>query len=139
MTRRERFSLWLRPIVALGDNLITLFGAALTTASGLTMIGFWALELLAGRSVSPYAGIVLFLILPGVFVAGLVLMPLGALWKRFRRRSGQASASPTRAFGAERRSRPSPPPSMSSSSPGLRTAASSTWTRRSSAARPATP
>jgi hypothetical protein len=91
MTRRERFSLWLRPIVALGDNLITLFGAGLTTASALTMIGFWALELLSGRSVSPYAGIVLLLILPGVFVAGLLLMPLGALWKRLRRRSGQTA------------------------------------------------
>ena len=40
-TRRERFSLWIRPILALGDNLVTLFGAGLTTASGLTMVGFW--------------------------------------------------------------------------------------------------
>ena len=85
-TRRERFSLWVRPILALGDNLVTLFGAALTTASGLTMVGFWGLELLAGRSVPPYAGIILYLILPGVFVAGLLLMPIGALWKRFRAR-----------------------------------------------------
>jgi len=85
-TRRERFSLWIRPILALGDNLVTLFGAGLTTASGLTMVGFWGLELLAGRSVPPYAGIILYLILPGVFVAGLLLIPAGALWKRFRTR-----------------------------------------------------
>jgi hypothetical protein len=92
-TRRERFSLWIRPLLALGDNVVTLFGAALTTASGLTMVGVWGLELLSGRAVSPYAGIILFMILPGVFVAGLVLMPVGALWKRFRaRKAGQPVA-----------------------------------------------
>jgi nitrate/TMAO reductase-like tetraheme cytochrome c subunit len=89
-TRRERFSLWIRPLLALGHNVVTLFGAALTTASGLTVVGFWFLHLLSGRSVSPYAGIILFLVLPAVFVAGLVLMPIGVLWTRFRaRKAGQ--------------------------------------------------
>jgi hypothetical protein len=59
-------------------------GAALTTASALTMVGFWALEFLQFRTVHPYAGIVLFLVLPAVFVLGLVLMPLGGLLRRRR-------------------------------------------------------
>ena len=75
---------WLRPLVFLGDNRITLMGAALTTASALTMVGFWALEFLQFRTVHPYAGIVLFLVLPAVFVLGLVLMPLGGLLRRRR-------------------------------------------------------
>ena len=35
-----------------------------------------------GGPVHPYAGIVFFLILPGVFVAGLVLMPIGTFLRR---------------------------------------------------------
>jgi hypothetical protein len=85
-----RFWQWLRPLVNLANNNVTLLGAALTTSAGLTMVGFWAYEVLLGHGVSSYAGIIIFLILPGFFAAGLVLMPLGALWRRFRqRRAGQ--------------------------------------------------
>jgi len=81
-----RLRLWLRPIVFLGHNPITLLGAILTTASALTMVGFWALEVLQLRPVQPYSGIILFLVLPGVFVAGLLLMPAGLLRERARLR-----------------------------------------------------
>ena len=74
----ERARHWVRPLVFLGENGLTLTGAILTTSSGLTMVGFWLLELLQLRPVHPYAGIVLFLVLPGFFVAGLLLMPLGS-------------------------------------------------------------
>jgi nitrate/TMAO reductase-like tetraheme cytochrome c subunit len=85
---------WLRPVFFLGHNGVTLLGAVLTTSAGLTMVGFWMLEVLQLRPVHPYAGIVLFLVLPGVFVAGLMLMPLGVLWRRRRlRAAGQLPPS----------------------------------------------
>jgi hypothetical protein len=82
MSVSQRAARWMRPLVFLGDNRTTLMGAALTTASALTMVGFWALEVLQFRTVHPYAGIVLFLVLPAVFVLGLALMPLGVLVRR---------------------------------------------------------
>jgi hypothetical protein len=74
--------------VFLGSNPVTLVGAVLTTASAVTMVGFWTLEVLQLRPVHPYAGIILFFVLPGVFVAGLLIMPLGILWRRARLRRG---------------------------------------------------
>ncbi|HJS59075.1 MAG TPA: NapC/NirT family cytochrome c [Vicinamibacteria bacterium] len=87
MNLRDRMRRILRLLFFLGHNRITATGAVLTTASGVTMVGFWLLEVLQLRHVHPYAGIILFLVLPGVFVAGLVLMPLGVLLRRRRLRA----------------------------------------------------
>lgn len=88
MNPRERIALWLRPAIYLGNNSISLIGAVLTTSTGITLVAFWVYEILLGGGARayPYAGIVFFLILPGVFVIGLVLMPVGALWRRHRLR-----------------------------------------------------
>ncbi|HEY7923634.1 MAG TPA: cytochrome C, partial [Vicinamibacteria bacterium] len=59
----------------------------LTTASAVTMIGLWIVESLQSHPVHPYAGIVLFLILPFVFVLGLLLIPLGVLLQRRKLRA----------------------------------------------------
>jgi hypothetical protein len=75
---------WLRPLAYLGQNTLTLAGAALTTSAALTMVVFWVVEVLRERPSHPYEGILLFLILPAVFVLGLVMMPAG-LWLRRRR------------------------------------------------------
>jgi hypothetical protein len=80
MTRR--LLPWLRPLVFLGSNPVTLVGAVLTTSAALTMIGAWILDAVRERPLHPYAGIALFLVLPAVFVLGLVLMPLGVFWRR---------------------------------------------------------
>jgi hypothetical protein len=82
MTLRERLALWLRPAFYLGHNPITLTGAVLTTSSAVTMILFWVFEVVSGHPVHPYVGIVFFLILPGIFVMGLMLIPYGVLWRR---------------------------------------------------------
>jgi nitrate/TMAO reductase-like tetraheme cytochrome c subunit len=79
---RERIALWLRPAVFLSHNRTTLAGAVLTTSSAVTLIGFWFHDLVRGEPVHPYTGIVFYLILPGVFVLGLLLMPLGVWWHR---------------------------------------------------------
>ena len=72
----------LRGLLFLGTNRVTLIGAILTTSSALTLLAFWAMEVTSSHPTHPYAGILLFLILPAVFVFGLVLMPIGILWRR---------------------------------------------------------
>ena len=44
---------------------------------------------LFGLHTNPYIGIVFFLILPGIFIFGLILIPLGAWIERRRRAAGQ--------------------------------------------------
>jgi len=73
---------WVRPAFYLGRNPVTLLGAVLTTSSALTMIGFWLLELLYTKALPPYAGIIIYLVLPGFFILGLVLMPAGVVFRR---------------------------------------------------------
>lgn len=82
MDIRIRLAVWFRPLFYLGNNPLSLVGGVLTTSAAITMIGFWVFEMVAGGPLRPYAGIVIFLILPGVFVAGLFLIPLGALLRR---------------------------------------------------------
>jgi len=82
MPSRERVTGWLRLIVFLGHNPTTLAGAVLTTSAGVTLVGFWAFEIVRGGHTHPYAGIFLFLILPALFVLGLALIPAGLLWRR---------------------------------------------------------
>jgi nitrate/TMAO reductase-like tetraheme cytochrome c subunit len=68
---------------SLFKNAITIFGAALTTTGAILFLAFFLLEL-AGMHANPYLGMLFFLILPGLFVAGLVLMPIG-VWLAHRR------------------------------------------------------
>jgi len=92
----ERFGGWLRPGTYLGGNALTLAGVVITTSTALTLIGAWLLEVISGRSIHPYSGIVLFLILPALFVVGLLLIPIGVLWQRRRQRTlGQPVAPAT--------------------------------------------
>jgi nitrate/TMAO reductase-like tetraheme cytochrome c subunit len=84
---------WVRPALFFGNNPISLAGGAITTASGVTIIGHWVVELLGHRSDNPYLGIIFFLILPALFVLGLLLIPFG-MWRRRRalRKEGRIPA-----------------------------------------------
>ena len=65
---------WLEPFLFFGNNLLSLIGGALTTASAFVLVGFWIVSIFGhGGSTNPYLGIVLDLFLPGLFVLGLVL------------------------------------------------------------------
>ncbi len=64
-------------------------GGALTTAVAILFIVSFLADL-SGLHSNPYFGIVLFLLLPGLFVVGLLLIPLGAAIERWRRRRGKA-------------------------------------------------
>lgn len=79
----SRYSLreWIRLVYYLGQNVLSLTGVVLTTSSAFTMIGFWIFESMHRGPVQPYIGILIFLILPGLFVAGLLLIPAG-IWQR---------------------------------------------------------
>jgi nitrate/TMAO reductase-like tetraheme cytochrome c subunit len=86
---------WVRPALFFGNNPISLIGGALTTAAGLTLVGFWIVDILGrGGSTNPYLGILVDLILPGVFVLGLLLIPVGMwLHRRRLRLQGQLPAA----------------------------------------------
>ncbi|MEI9977589.1 MAG: NapC/NirT family cytochrome c [Edaphobacter sp.] len=74
---------WLRPFLFYGNNPLSLIGGALTSASALILIGFWVVNILGhGGSDNPYLGIIFDLVLPGVFICGLVLIPIGIFWRR---------------------------------------------------------
>jgi len=81
----------LRPLVFLAHNPISLTGIGLTSASALTLIGFWVVAVFGhGGSANPYVGIIFDLCLPALFVLGLCLIPLGIWWKkRSLRAAGQ--------------------------------------------------
>jgi hypothetical protein len=83
---------WSRPIYFLGQNPTTLVGAVLTTSSALTMIAFWFYDIFLPGPPHPCAGILIFLILPGFFLLGLALIPLG-IWLRRRTLRGGMPAS----------------------------------------------
>src|SRR5271165_2203329 len=80
----ENIRSWLRFVYFLGQNSISLTGAVLTTSGALTLIAFWIYDVLLPGPPHPYIGILLFLILPGVFLLGLLLIPIGILLRRRR-------------------------------------------------------
>jgi nitrate/TMAO reductase-like tetraheme cytochrome c subunit len=90
MSLRERIRDWTQPIYFLGQNPTTLTGAVITTSTALTTIAFWFYDIFLPGPPHPYIGLLVFLILPGIFVLGLLLIPIG-IWVRRRslRVSGQ--------------------------------------------------
>lgn len=95
-TARERTALWGRTIFrVLGQNRVSQAGIVVTTATGISMVFLWIVEALRGGHEHPYSGIVLFLILPSLFVAALVLIPLGfVLQRRKDRKEGNFEPPP---------------------------------------------
>lgn len=69
---------------SLARNPVSLGGSALTTVSALAFGVYYATHAL-GWWVSPYAGLLGFVAIPAVFLAGLLLIPLG-MWREARRR-----------------------------------------------------
>src|ERR1700690_336991 len=83
MNLRERFRDWSQPVYFLGQNPVTLTGWVITTSTALTPIAFWFYDIFLPGPPHPYIGLLIFLILPGIFVLGLLLIPLG-IWLRRR-------------------------------------------------------
>src|SRR5262245_41030131 len=70
-------------LVAVTRNPLSLFGSALVTASATIILTLAALGF-AGVPAGPYSGLLVFLILPLIFTAGLLLIPVG-VWLERRR------------------------------------------------------
>ncbi len=84
---------WVRPALFFGNNPVSLAGGAITSASGVTMIGFWLVEIFGRINENPYLGIIFFLLLPGLFIGGLILIPVGVfLRRRNLKKAGQIPA-----------------------------------------------
>jgi nitrate/TMAO reductase-like tetraheme cytochrome c subunit len=83
---------WVRPALFFGNNPISLAGGAITSAAAVTMVGFWLAETFGRFTTNPYLGLIFFLILPVLFVTGLLLIPVGIFLRR--RRLQQASQIP---------------------------------------------
>lgn len=77
---------------ALLGNRVSAIGVALTTASALIFLFLLALDL-AGFLQNPYLGIVVFVILPALFLIGLLLIPFGRWRQRRRDPAGAAEAA----------------------------------------------
>jgi hypothetical protein len=75
------------PVLAfLTSHWLSMIGATLVTVAGFTWL-FVLPTQLRGHAGNPYTGIILFVILPIVFVLGLALMPIGAFLARRRIRT----------------------------------------------------
>ena len=70
---------------------VSVAGAAIATTTAVVFLVVFFADLL-GMHTNPYLGILFFLVLPSLFVAGLLLMPLGAWLERRRRLAGRAPA-----------------------------------------------
>jgi len=86
---RDKIKDWLSPVVYLSSNWLSQIGVLVVTTAAV----LWILllpTLIRGEASNPYLGILTFLVLPGIFLAGLVLIPLG-IWLRFRRERRKGS------------------------------------------------
>jgi len=79
-----------RFIAHITRNPLGMAGAVLTTISAVLFLTLFALEMV-GFHGGPYIGILAFLIVPGLFLLGLVLIPLGLWRERVRQRRALAA------------------------------------------------
>jgi hypothetical protein len=75
---------------ALARHPLAIAGALITTVAAIAFVVL-ALGMVAGLFNNPYAGLVIFVAIPAVFVAGLLLIPAG-MWLQRRRLRVDASA-----------------------------------------------
>jgi hypothetical protein len=69
---------------------VSVAGVALATVGALLFLTFFVIDLL-GYHFGPYAGLLFFFLFPAIFVAGLILIPIGG-WRQ--RRKGPGAALP---------------------------------------------
>ena len=86
-----------RFFAALTRNAISLVGTAIATAGAVLTLTLFLIESI-GDHHGPYVGILTYLILPGVFVFGLVLIPIGDIRARRRARRAAERGEPEARF-----------------------------------------
>jgi nitrate/TMAO reductase-like tetraheme cytochrome c subunit len=83
--------------IALTRNPISLAGTALASASAVIIVSLFTIDLV-GRGGGPYMGILAYLVLPAIFVAGLLVIPVGIARERRRARRAAARGEAPPAF-----------------------------------------
>jgi nitrate/TMAO reductase-like tetraheme cytochrome c subunit len=83
--------------VSLTRNPISLVGAAIVTASAILILTLFTLQTFGLRG-SPYIGILAYLILPIIFILGLLLIPIGIVRQRRRDLRARADGAAVDAF-----------------------------------------
>jgi hypothetical protein len=73
-------------------NLVSIAGAVVATTSAAVFLVVFFADLI-GLHTNPYLGIVFFLVLPGLFGLGLLLVPVGAWFERRRRLAGRVASA----------------------------------------------
>lgn len=91
---RDLFKRFVTFLPRLWSNWITMLGAVITTLAGIAILSAIAVNVAAG-GLNPYASTILFLVLPGVFLVGLVMIPVGLVLERRRRKRVEAGAEDT--------------------------------------------
>jgi len=84
MNWKDRLTEWVRHAFFYGDNWMSILGGIITTATGFTLLWSWFRELASPHSALPYVGLILFVALPGLFLIGLLLIPVGMYFKHKR-------------------------------------------------------
>lgn len=74
-------------------NTTSLVGMALVTTSAVLFLVMFLADLF-GLHTNPYIGILFFLVIPGIFIIGLAIIPVGAYFARRRHQRGDAPALP---------------------------------------------
>src|SRR5712692_7282439 len=91
---------WLSPLIYLSSNWLSLAGVVMVTAAAVSWL-FLLPVLARGDTRNPYLGIPGFLILPGVFVFGLVLIPAGVAVRRASLRRRGLESLPVMTSGSK--------------------------------------
>lgn len=80
------------PWFVLTRHWLSLVGVALVTTAGISWLFVLPVQI-RGHVSNPYAGIIVFLILPIIFFAGLALIPVGVYLSKRRIQKGMAAAT----------------------------------------------
>ena len=76
----------------LARHPVAIIGALLTTMSAVLFVAL-VIAVLAGWLVNPYAGLIVFIVIPAAFIVGLLLIPLGMSLERRRLRKNPGAVS----------------------------------------------
>jgi hypothetical protein len=78
---------WLRPLVYLSNNTISLAGVVIVTTATVFWLYFLQITL-RGMVPNPYLGIAVYMVVPAFFILGLLLIPTG-IWLNRRRKKAR--------------------------------------------------
>jgi len=79
----DQLSLLSSPVFYLSRNPVSMVGVVLTTSTFFTIVVLYLVEFYRPYA-NPYIGILAYLILPGLFLIGLVLIPIGMMLMHHR-------------------------------------------------------